>query len=79
MTVKGTALVKARERYKRLINTFPDRAEFYRQKISEVDEDIRKMQVCRRCGRPLKDEHAKAVGYGKECQARAEAELEVEK
>ena len=72
--VKGTALVKARERYKKLIKVFPERTEFYREKIAEVEQQIMVTQVCRRCGRTLKDEHARKIGYGKECQANAEAE-----
>lgn len=74
MAVKGTALVKARERYKRLIKTFPDRAEFYQQKITETEDSIRTLGVCRRCGRPLSDEVARARGYGNECLRRAEEE-----
>lgn len=73
---KGTGLVKSRERYRKLISTFPERTEFYLQQIAKVEADIVALQVCRRCGRPLKNEHAKEVGYGKECEAQALAELE---
>lgn len=71
---KGTGLVKSRDRYRKLIEAFPEREEFYLQQIAEVEAKIEEMQVCRRCGRPLKDEHARSIGYGKECQAKAEAE-----
>lgn len=70
---KGTALVKSRERYKKLITAFPERTEFYLQQIEEVEKQITDMAVCKRCGRPLKDEHARAIGYGKECLAKSEA------
>ena len=71
---KGTGLVKSRDRYKKLIEAFPDREEFYLQQIAEVEAKILDLKVCKRCGRPLKDEHARAIGYGKECQQKAEAE-----
>lgn len=76
--VKGTALVKARDRYKKLIKVFPDRREFYETQIAEVNEKITLAKVCKRCGRPLKDEHAMELGYGKECAAKAEAEASEE-
>ena len=72
--VKGTALVKSRERYKKLIAHFPERKEFYLEKIAEVEDDIVAAGVCRRCGRPLTDEHAKERGYGNECMKKKEAE-----
>lgn len=72
---KGTALVKTRERLKKNITLFPERADFYRQKLAEVEEQIVIMKVCRRCGRPLKDAHAMEVGYGKECLSKAEQEV----
>ena len=72
--VKGTALVKSRDRYKKLIEHFPEREEFYLEKISEVEADIVRMGVCRRCGRPLSDEAAKERGYGNECMRKKEAE-----
>lgn len=71
---KGTALVKSRERYKKLITAFPEREEFYLQKIEEVEADIVAAGVCRRCGRPLSDEHARERGYGNECMRKKEAE-----
>lgn len=73
---KGTGLIKSKKRYLKLIEVFPDRAEFYRDQIRKVEEEIIQLQVCRRCGRPLKNEQAKAVGYGKECEAQALAEME---
>lgn len=73
---KGTGLVKSKARYLKLINTFPERADFYRERIAKVEEEIVFLKVCRRCGRPLKDVHAQEIGYGKECQAQALAELE---
>lgn len=71
---KGTGLVKSRDRFTKLIDVFPDRADFYREKIEALNQEIVLLKVCRRCGRPLKDEHAQALGYGKECQAKQEAE-----
>lgn len=73
---KGTGLVKSRERYRKLIKAFPDREAFYLEQIAKVEAEIIALQVCRRCGRPLKNEHAKEIGYGKECEAQALAELE---
>ena len=71
---KGTALVKGKKRYRKLIGVFPEREEFYMQKIEEIDAEIKAMGVCRRCGRPLKDEDAIAAGYGKECLAKTDTE-----
>ena len=73
---KGTGLVKSRDRYNKLIKAFPEREEFYRAQIADVEAQIIEMAVCRRCGRPLKDPHARSIGYGKECQAKSEAEAE---
>lgn len=72
MATTGIALVKRRDRYRKLIGVFPDRQDFYTQQIEELDAQIHEMSVCRRCGRPLKDEEARAIGYGKECLAKAE-------
>lgn len=71
---KGTGLVKSRDRYHKMIVAFPEREAFYREKIQECEDKIVELGVCKRCGRPLKDEHARKIGYGKECQMRAEAE-----
>lgn len=73
---KGTGLVKSKARYLKMIEMYPDRAEFYRTQIEKVEADIIKLQVCRRCGRPLKNEEARKIGYGKECQSQALAEAE---
>lgn len=73
---KGTGLVKSKARYLKLIETFPEREEFYREQIRKIEADIIRLQVCRRCGRPLKTEEARAAGYGKECLAQTSAELE---
>jgi len=75
---KGTALVKTRDRLKKNMLLFPERAAFYEEKLRETEQQIIVMKVCRRCGRPLKDEHAMTIGYGKECQAKAEAEAAAE-
>lgn len=72
----GTGLIKSKARYLKLIKAFPDRADFYREQIKKVEADIIRLKVCRRCGRPLKDAHAQEIGYGKECQAQALAEME---
>lgn len=76
--VKGTGLVKSRDRYRKLIAAFPEREEFYLSQIAEVEAQIVEMGVCRRCGRPLTDEKARSIGYGKECQAKSEAEAKTE-
>lgn len=76
---KGTGLIKARERYRKLISVFPDREEFYVEQLAKVEEEIITLGICRRCGRPLKDEHARSIGYGKECEAQTLAELEANK
>lgn len=73
---KGTALVKSKKRYQKLISVFPDREDFYLTKIAEVDSEIARMKVCRRCGRPLKDDHAIELGYGKECWAKTDTDME---
>lgn len=73
---KGTGLVKSKARFLMLIEKYPERAEDYRAKIAHVESEIVRLQVCRRCGRPLKTEEARAAGYGKECQAQALAETE---
>lgn len=74
---KGTGLVKSRERYRKLISVFPEREEFYLREIERVEQEIIDLGVCKRCGRPLKDEEARRIGYGKECRAKSEAESEV--
>lgn len=71
---KGTAMVKRRNNYLRLITVFPEREQFYLDQIEELNNKIVLAGVCRRCGRPLKDEDARRIGYGKECQGKAEAE-----
>lgn len=68
---KGTGLVKSRDRYRKLIGVFPEREQYYLEQITLVEEQIVLMKVCKRCGRPLKDENAQAIGYGKECQTKA--------
>lgn len=73
---KGTGLVKSKARFTMLIEKYPDRADFYRVQIAKVEAEIVRLQVCRRCGRPLKNEEARANGYGKECQAQTLAEAE---
>lgn len=73
---KGTGLVKSRDRYRKLISVFPEREEFYLGEIARVEQEIIDLGVCRRCGRPLKDEEARKIGYGKECLAKSEADLE---
>lgn len=73
--VKPTALVKAKNRFEKLIVAFPEQADEYRSKIEELTEQIIASGACRRCGRPLKTEEARAIGYGKECQTKAEAEI----
>lgn len=73
---KGTALVKSKKRYVKLISVFPERKEFYLEKIEEVDAEIKTMGVCRRCGRPLKDEEALELGYGKECWSKTDHDME---
>ena len=76
---KGTALVKSRERYKKLITAFPEREEFYLEQIADINQQIVTMGVCRRCGRPLKSDEALELGYGKECLNKAmEAEATTE-
>lgn len=74
----GTALVKQRNRYKKLIKGFPDREDFYRAKMAEITEQIKLSKVCHRCGRPLTDALAMELGYGKECALKAEAEASEE-
>ena len=76
--MKGTAMVKAKQRYKKLIKIFPEREESYLLMIAELDEKIIASKVCRRCGRSLSDESAMELGYGKECAAKAEAEASEE-
>lgn len=71
---KGTGLVKSRDRYRKMIAAFPERESFYLEKIAECESMIIKLCVCKRCGRPLKDPEARKIGYGKECQNKAEAE-----
>ena len=71
---KGTGLVKSRDRYRKLIDAFPERESFYREQIAKVEAEIVELGVCRRCGRPLKDEEARRIGYGKDCQAKSEME-----
>jgi hypothetical protein len=73
---KGTGLVKSRERYRKLISVFPEREEFYLAEIARVEAEIVAIGVCKRCGRPLKDEEARRLGYGKECLVKSQADLE---
>jgi hypothetical protein len=73
---KGTGLVKSRERYRKLIEVFPEREEFYLAEIERVEADIVALGVCKRCGRPLKGEEARRLGYGKDCLAKNQADLE---
>lgn len=74
---KGTGLVKSKARFLKLIEAYPERADFYREKLVGIESEIVRLQVCRRCGRPLKTEEARAKGYGKECQAQALAEAQL--
>lgn len=71
---KGTALVKRRKNFQRLMSVFPDRIEFYNEEIAKIDLELIDLSVCRRCGRPLKDEEARKIGYGKECLAKTEGQ-----
>lgn len=73
---KGTGLIKSRDRYIKLMDVFPERKDFYLERLAVVNEEIIRMKVCKRCGRPLKDPHTIAAGYGRECQTRTEAALE---
>lgn len=68
---KGTALVKKRDRFLKLIEIFPEREEFYRSEITAVNEKIKVLGACRRCGRPLRSKEAKERGYGDECAKKA--------
>lgn len=73
MNLKGTALVKARDRFTKLMLAKPDQADFFRLKIQELEAQIITQKVCKRCGRPLTSIEAMENGYGKECAAKAEA------
>ena len=66
-------MVKSRDRYKKLMAAFPERTEFYLEQIADMEQQIQDLGICKRCGRPLKDEQARKIGYGKECQAKSEA------
>lgn len=67
MAKTGPALLKRKKRYEKCVLTFPDRAEFYLAEIAKMDEELRALHACQRCGRPLKGEQSMLRGYGPEC------------
>lgn len=69
---KGVGLVKSRDRFHKMILAFPEREEFYLEKILECEQKIVELGVCKRCGRALKSDEARAIGYGKECLSKTE-------
>lgn len=69
---KGLGLVKSRDRFRKMVDAVPERKEHYLQMIAECEAKIVELGVCKRCGRPLKSDEARAIGYGKECLSQTE-------
>lgn len=67
---KGTAAAKRRANYERLKTTFPERIDFYNEQIEEMTATLRQLGACLRCGRELKSDDARDLGYGKDCLAK---------
>lgn len=78
MSKTGPALLKRKKRYEKCVLTFPDRAEFYLAEIEKMNEELRLLHACQRCGRPLKGEDSMLRGYGPECIRKVEEELKRE-
>lgn len=74
MAKTGPALLKRKKRYEKCVVTFPDRAEFYLAEIAKMDDELRALHACQRCGRPLKGEDSMLRGYGPECTRKIAAE-----
>lgn len=74
MAKTGPALLKRKKRYEKCVVTFPDRAEFYLAEIAKMDDELRALHACQRCGRPLKGEDSMLRGYGPECAKKVAGE-----
>lgn len=74
MAKTGPALLKRKKRFEKCVVTFPERAEFYLTEIAKLDDQLRALHACQRCGRPLKGEESMLRGYGPECARKIGAE-----
>lgn len=70
----GPGMMRRKKRFEQCAVTFPDRADWYRQQIKELEEGLREIKACHLCGRPLKGEDSQARGYGPECAKKVQVE-----
>lgn len=69
-------MLKLKRRYQQAKVVFPDRADSYEEKIARLEDELRAIHACQRCGRPLKGEESLARGYGPECARKEEQETD---
>lgn len=72
VSMSGVSMMKRKKKFEKCIVLFPDRAQFYEEKIAELESSLRAIQACLRCGRPLRGEDSQERGYGPECAKREE-------
>jgi hypothetical protein len=70
MAGSGPTLLKRKRKFQKFMTTFPERAEFYTAEIEKMEEKLKAMNACQRCGRPLKGTDSMERGYGPECMKR---------
>lgn len=70
--MSGIAMLKRKKRFEKCVERFPDRADFYRDQIRQLEEELTKIHACIVCGRPLKGEESMKRGVGKDCLKRLE-------
>jgi hypothetical protein len=63
----GPAMMRRKQRFEKCAVQFPDRADWYREQIVELELGLRAIKACHLCGRPLKGEESQERGYGPEC------------
>ncbi len=69
----GPAMLKRKRRFEKCVVRFPDRADWYLEQIRDLEQNLKLMNACQRCGRELKGEESQARGYGPECARKEEA------
>lgn len=70
--MSGQAMMKRKVKFQKCIARFPDRADFYATEIANLENELRAIKACLRCGRPLKGDESQERGYGPECAKKEE-------
>lgn len=70
MSMSGPSMMKRKKKFEECMIIFPERAEFYAEKVDELEKNLRTIKACLRCGRPLKGLDSQERGYGPECAKR---------